>query len=162
MATVISIVFQPEDKKYERGRFDEFIREPIQKAELIANHGIKGDRKAGRNPQRQLNLLSAGWLADKRSEGYRIKPGQFGEQFIIEGLVLESLNVGDQLQLGDDARVQITMPRVGCERLETAQGAAGLAGKDIGVMARVVSGGEVHLGDVVRVLESVEEADRRQ
>jgi MOSC domain-containing protein YiiM len=152
MAQISSIVYQPQDQAYEGGRLDHFIRRPLPKAELIAGQGIQGDRKAGRNPRRQLNLLSADWLAAKQGEGYKTAPGQFGEQLIVSGLALESLAPGSQLQLGDEARIEITMPRIGCERLEAAQGKTGLSETPIGMLARVIHGGIIKVGDRVRVL----------
>lgn len=154
MAIIQSIVYQPEDQAYQSGRLDYFIRVPAQEAELVAGHGIKGDRKGGRNPRRQLNLLSSEWLANKGERGYKVQPGQFGEQIIVngllaDGLALESLNEGDQIKLGEHAVIEITMPRTGCERLEAAQGAVGLAGTHIGVLARVIEGGRIRVGDSV-------------
>ena len=152
MAEIRSIVYQPEDQDYEAGRLDYFIRQPLQHALLVANHGIQGDRKAGRNSQRQLNLLSADWLAEKEQDGYQTAPGQFGEQLIIAGLSLESLPAGSQLQLGDEARIELTKPRDGCQRLEAAQGKPGLNRRHIGMLARVISGGTIHVGDPVVLL----------
>ena len=154
MAQLISIVFQPEDQTYSDGRQGGFIRVPAQQVQLIENHGIAGDRKSGHSPKRQLNLLSTVWLAEKEAEGYQTKPGQFGEQLIVEGLDLDSLEAGTRLQLGDEAVIEITMPRIGCTRLEAAQGAGNLDGKHIGVMSRVLAGGTIRLGDAVAVLVS--------
>jgi len=153
MAKIISIVYQPEDQEYGDGRVADFIRVPFESAQLVPNHGIKGDRKAGRNLSRQVNLLSTGWLAAKKAQGYKTAPGQFGEQLIIDGLDLDSLEPGTQLQLGDEACLEITKIRDGCERLEAAQNASGLAGKPIGMLTRVLSGGTIKVGDPVRVLE---------
>jgi len=154
MAQISSIVYQPQDQAYEDGRLDYFIRQPLQTAELIAGQGIKGDRKAGGSPRRQLNLLSADWLAAKQGEGYKTAPGQFGEQLIVSGLTLESLLPGSRLQLGDEAQIEITMPRLGCQRLEAAQGKTGLSDTPIGLMARVICGGTIQVGAPVRVLST--------
>lgn len=154
MARLISIVFQPEDQGYSDGRQGKFIRVPAQQVALIENRGIAGDRKSGRSSKRQLNLLSTGWLAEKEAQGYQTKPGQFGEQLIVEGLDLESLPAGTRLQLGAEAVIEITMPRIGCTRLEAAQGAGNLDGKHIGVLSRVLSGGTIRIGDRVAILAS--------
>ena len=122
MAKIISIVMQPIAKEYEDGRFDYFIRDAVDSVDLVANHGIQGDRKAGKNPRRQLNLLSVGWLNEQAKAGYKTAPGEFGEQLIVEGLKLSALPRGTILQLGDTAVIQINGPRDGCTRLEAAQG----------------------------------------
>lgn len=66
------------------------------------------------------------------------------------GIALEDLQPGDQLRLGDAATVEITKPRTGCERLIAAQGQslAGLGGH-VGMMANVVEGGSIQVGDPV-------------
>jgi len=154
MAHIESIVYQPKDQEYGE-QLDDFIRVPVQHVNLIANHGIERDQKAGHHPQRQLNLLSREWLDSIQPKGYKTQPGQFGEQIIVKGLDFEELKVGERLQLGDAACIEITKARTGCERLELAQGQSikGLGG--IGVLAKVVSGGVIRVGDPIKVLERV-------
>ena len=152
MATIHSIVYQPKDKKYATHNRDDFIREPLTEATLITNHGIKGDAKAGKQPSRQLNILSQEWLDGLKDIGYRTDPGDFGEQIIIKDLDVDSLQSGERLQIGADAIIEITMPRHGCVRLEAAQGRSndeygGLVGK----MSKVITGGVIHIGDEVSV-----------
>src|SRR5256885_1952453 len=101
MASIFSIVYQPEDREYSDERLGLYIRVPVERANLIAGHGIEGDQKGGRNPTRQLNLLSREWLMGLQPKGYKVEPGQFGEQIIIDGLAMESLEPGVRLQLGD-------------------------------------------------------------
>ena len=129
------------------------MRLPLESADLVAGHGIRGDRKAGHHPDRQLNLLSTGWLAMAAAKGYRAAPGQFGEQLILDGIDLVTLPPGTRLQLGDAAVLEIVKGRTGCTRLEAAQGRtiAGLG--PIGVLARVITGGPIRVGDPVAVLE---------
>jgi MOSC domain-containing protein YiiM len=149
MATIYSIVYQPEDKKYD-GRNHDFIREPLQQATLVSDHGIDGDAKAGRNRNRQLNVLSLEWLEGLKTFGYRTKPGEFGEQVIVQGLEVERLQPGDQLQIGESAMIEITKARTGCVRLEAAQGRSNEAfGGLVGMMAKVVVGGDIQVGDEV-------------
>jgi MOSC domain-containing protein YiiM len=152
MAEIYSIVYQPLDREYD-GRNDDYIRDPLAEAELVAGHGIRGDRKAGHNLNRQVNLLSRAWLAMAAERGYRTEPGQFGEQIIVEGLDLIALPPGTRLQLGDTALLEIVKGRTGCERLEAAQGKSIAGLGPIGVLARVVSGGPIRVGDPVAVLE---------
>ncbi len=152
MAHIVSIVYQPLDQPYPEGHFDDFIRVPVETAVLETNHGIKGDRKAGRNPKRQINLLSTTWLAEKAASGHRTKPGEFGEQIIVIGLDFGTLQAGTQLQLGSNAVVEVTIPRIGCTRLEAAQGQKGLDGQEIGLMVKVIEGGSIHIGDPITII----------
>jgi len=151
MARIESIVYQPGDREYDNPIGD-FMRVPLDAADLVAGHGIAGDRKAGHNPARQLNLLSVGWLAARAAEGYRTGPGQFGEQIVLSGLAVETLRPGTRLRLGDDAVIEITKGRTGCARLEAAQGKSIAGLGPIGALARVVAGGRVRAGDPVAVL----------
>ena len=155
MAQIESIVCQPLDRQYD-DPWGDFIRVPLDAADLVAGHGLAGDRKAGHNPARQLNLISAEWLAARASEGYRAAPGQFGEQIIVAGLAVEQLPPGTRLQLGRDAVIEITKGRTGCARLEAAQSKSIAGLGPIGALARVVTGGRIHGGD--RVVLLVDEA----
>ncbi len=153
MASIYSIVYHPKDQEYQ-DREGDYIRVPIQNAELIADHGIEGDQKAGHQPDRQLNLISLEWLAAVQPKGYKTEPGQFGEQIIIEGLAVEGLNPGDRLQLGSEALIEVTKLRNGCDRLEKAQGVSREGLGPLGAMAKVITGGAIKVGDPVVVLET--------
>lgn len=151
MSEIHSIVYQPQDQEYGQ-RVGDFLREPLEEARLIAGHGIEGDRKAGRNKKRQLNILSYEWLESLRPLGYQTEPGSFGEQIIVKGLPLETLRSGDRLLIGGEALVEITKPRTGCIRLEAAQGQSNAAFNGlVGMMARVIDGGVIRVGDPIEL-----------
>ena len=156
MPQITSIAYQPRDRAYDDPLSD-FIRVPVETAALVANHGLDGDQKAGHNKTRQVNLLSAEWLAARAAEGYRAAPGQFGEQIIIEGLAVETLPPGTMLAIGPEAIIAITKGRNGCERLQAVQPRPTTGLGPIGALARVVIGGPIRVGDAVRVLEPAEE-----
>jgi MOSC domain-containing protein YiiM len=153
MAHISSIVTQPVDVEYGE-RLDYFIREPVETAVLIAGVGIEGDRKAGRQPSRQLNLLSESWLNHVKSLSYKTKPGEFGEQIILSGLAVEELAAGDRLVFDDGAAIEITKPRTGCSRLEIAQGKSIAGIGYIGMLAKVITGGPIRVGSAVTILPS--------
>lgn len=154
MGTIYSITYQPPDRAYGR-HVGEFIREPLTEAMLVAGHGITGDRKAGRHPQRQINLLSRAWLEALAPLGYTITPGAFGEQLVLQDVDVGALAPGQRLRLGPAAVIEITMPRNGCTRLEAAQGLSNEAFQgQVGMMARVVSDGRIRPGDPVTLIDS--------
>jgi MOSC domain-containing protein YiiM len=153
MANITSIVYQPHDRRYATGDVD-FIREPLSSVELVAGRGLRGDRKGG-NPNRQVNVLSREWLDEAAAQGYRAGPGQFGEQLIVEGLDVTALPLGTRLHLGDAAELEIASRRTGCERLAAAQGQSIAGLGPVGVMARVVTGGTIRVGDPVTVRNRV-------
>lgn len=155
MAQITSIVYQPVSMTYSDNRED-YLRLPLESARLIAGHGIDGDQKAGHHPDRQINLLSHEWLQALAPQGYRTAPGQFGEQLIVQGLPLLELQPGDRLQLGDQAVIEITKPRTGCDRLERAQRGKPVVGHlgPLGQLAKVTRGGTIRVGDPVVQLSS--------
>ena len=152
MTKIISIVYQPKDQKYEEGRFEDFIRVPVETADLVENYGIAGDAKGRKGSHRQVNLLSTPWLAERKAEGYRTAPGEFGEQLIIEGMTLLDLPVGTKLQVGDAAVLEVTAPRSPCTRLGLAQGMEDTPPVGpAGILARVLTSGPIQVGDSVTV-----------
>jgi MOSC domain-containing protein YiiM len=152
-ARIKSITCQPLGKDYSERR-DYYIREAVPQATLLAGHGIAGDQKAGRNPERQLNLLSYEWVQSLAAQGHNSEPGQFGEQMVLAGMAVEELQPGDRLQLGGEAVIEITKARTGCVRLELVQkDVLQRSGGTIGVLAKVVQGGEIAVGDDVKVLQ---------
>jgi len=147
MTRVSSIVYKP--KSMDPDPENHYLRTPAETANLIAGHGIEGDRKGG-NPKRNLNIMSFETLEALREEGFSTLPGQMGEQIVIQGLDVSQLAEGDRLQIGDTALVMVTSHRTGCQRFEHIQGKAPqLATGRMGIMATVVTGGMINVGDLV-------------
>jgi MOSC domain-containing protein YiiM len=152
MPHIVSIVYTP--RGVERRPTDRYARVSVERAMLIEQSGIDGDLKAATNGgSRQLNVMRAETLAELAGEGRRTEPGRMGEQLVIAGLDPLALAEGTRLQLGDSAVIEIGIPRTGCARFESIQGATkqSVAGR-LGVMARVVAGGEVAIGDAATVV----------
>ncbi len=148
-AEIVSIVYQPVRPV---GAPLSFARVPLETANLIAGHGIEGDRKGG-HPRRQLNILSYETVQELAAEGFQVAPGALGEQIVIRGVDVAALASGERLQLGD-AVVEVVSLREPCERFEAAQNKPlEQAIGRVGVMARVVTGGAIRVGDPVRTLQ---------
>lgn len=154
MATIQSIVYMPHNEDdYDRN--GPFRRIPLETARLIANHGLEGEHKSGLNPRRQLNVIPTDWLATRAAEGYRTGPGEMGEQLILDGITMADMHPGMQLQLGDEAIIELIQTRTGCERLDASQprpipAPIKLAG--IGWLAKIVQTGTIRIGDPVTLL----------
>lgn len=151
MNHIYSIVYQPTPSQHEESF--RYTRVSVENATLIANHGIEGDRKAGKSETRQLNLLGYDWVQEMKAKGYQTEPGELGEQLIVSGLDVFTLNKGDRLQLGETAIIEITKPRTPCEWF------AAIHGVDydsldfmVGMLARVIEGGVIRVGDEVKVV----------
>jgi MOSC domain-containing protein YiiM len=93
--------------------------------------------------------------------GSPIAPGQMGENVTTAGVDLLNLPKGARLHLGDAAVIEVTGLRNPCRQLDKLQpglmaatlahDVAGNLQRKAGVMAVVVSGGEVKSGDPIRV-----------
>jgi MOSC domain-containing protein YiiM len=151
MPEIASIAYSPRDVPADPA--DYYQRVPISQTELVASHGIRGDRK-GSNPDRGLNVMSAEILEGLAGEGFKTGPGQMGEQIVIRGIDVADLETGTRLQLGQTACIEVISLRTGCDRFEHIQGhAPETAARRLGVMAGVVTGGPIAVGDPVQVLE---------
>jgi MOSC domain-containing protein YiiM len=142
---------------------------------LVAGLGVDGDAHQGetvkhrsrvaRDPSqpnlRQVHLIHTELHDELRDAGFAIVPGQMGENVTTRGVDLLGLPVGTRLLLGEQAVVEITGLRNPCAQLDGIQpglmaatldrDAAGNLIRKAGVMAVVLSGGDVHAGDVIGV-----------
>ncbi len=151
MSEIYSIVYTPAN--VERNPEDFYARVPLQEANLTVKRGIEGDLKGG-HPERQLNVMTYETLQQLAAEGFQTAPGQMGEQIILKGLDVNALNAGDQIQIGDEARIEVIKPRTGCDRFEHIQGKnPSLVQGRMGQMMKVVAGGVIRVGDTVKVLQ---------
>jgi MOSC domain-containing protein YiiM len=148
VAQVVSIVYRPSNSGRPQ---DRYAREPLERAQLIEFQGVAGDAKGG-SGDRQLNIMLAESLAELAAEGFQTAPGAMGEQIVLSGLDPAALAPGTRLKLGS-AVIEIGIPRTGCARFEMIQGKPRQSAKGrLGAMARVISSGEVAVGDAVEVL----------
>jgi len=142
---------------------------------LLAGLGVEGDAHAGatvkhrsrvaRDPTqpnlRQVHLIHAELHDELRAAGFDVAPGQMGENVTTRGIDLLGLPTGARLRLGDEAVVEITGLRNPCAQLDGPQpglmkavldrDADGNLVRKAGVMAVVLTGGEVRPGDPVAV-----------
>lgn len=154
MGRIVSIVYQPEATDVTHG---DFFRVAIDEATLIGGHGIEGDRKAGRNPKRHLNIMMRETLDSLADCGFKTAPGEMGEQLQIQGVDIENLPAGTLLKIGESAIIRLNKPRTGCVWLEHIQGQSceSTVGK-LGIMASVIASGVIRVGDDIRVIPEPE------
>ena len=138
---------------------------------LRAGLGVEGDAHMGetvkhrsrvaRDPN-QPNLRQVHLLHDELGvRGFAISPGQMGENVTTRGIDLLALSTGARLRLGRDAVVEVTGLRNPCPQLEGVQpglmaavldrDAKGNLVRKAGIMAIVITGGEVRAGDDIRI-----------
>ena len=130
-------------------------REPMSPAEtvrLIENHGIEGDRHAGRgsNNLRQVLLMDRETLAE-----FGLPAGEVRENLTTSGLDLSKLQTGWRLSVGE-GELEVTGECTPCSRLEEiSPGLQGQLTGRRGILAAVRRTGSVAVGDGIRVLEAV-------
>mgnify|MGYP000554983974 CR=1 FL=1 len=128
-------------------------KHPIEEAELHANHGIVGDAHAG-DWHRQVSLLgmeSVQKLQEKIT--LQLKPGDFAENILLEGLCVYTLPVGTKLKIGS-ALCEVTQIGKTCHNDCAIRKAAGdCVMPREGIFVRVLESGHVKPGDEVMVVE---------
>lgn len=130
-----------------------FPRQLHQTARVRPGHGVVGDHLAGRGQKRHLNIMDAERLAELEDEGFPAWPGELGETLVVRGVQLDTRPVGTRLRIGASVVAETTGLRVPCEKLAPLDPRMpeAVVGR-VGVMARVIEGGEIRIGDTVVVL----------
>jgi hypothetical protein len=152
-----------------------FTKPVVLTIRLVPGLGVEGDAHLGervkhrsrvrKNPNdpnfRQVHLIHEELFGELRGKGFDVSPGAIGENVTTRGIDLLGLPTGTRLRLGPDAVVEITGLRNPCRQLDAFQPGlmAAVLGRDIegrlvrksGVMAIVISGGDVKAGDPIMV-----------
>jgi MOSC domain-containing protein YiiM len=142
---------------------------------LVAGLGVEGDAHMGekvkhryhaaKNPDapnlRQVHLMHEELFDELRPSGFNVGPGAIGENVTTRGVDLLALPKGARLCLGAQAVIEITGLRNPCRQIDAFQRGltAAVLGRDpegrlirkAGVMAIVITGGDVKAGDVITV-----------
>jgi len=124
----------------------------IARAELIADHGLRGDSHAGRHPRRQISLFAQETLHQLLAEGFRVTAPQLSANLFTEKINLDALKPGMRLRVGETL-LEITETRKPCRSITRLDHRLPkrLYGQ-CGQLARILKGGEVRLGDEIEVL----------
>ncbi len=152
-----------------------FSKSNVLSIRLVEGLGIEGDAHMGttvkhrhlvaKNPAapnlRQVHLIHQELFSDVDAQGFKLAPGEMGENITTCDIDLLSLPRGARLHLGDSAIVEITGLRNPCvhiDRFQQGLKAAMLAtdenGEIIrksGVMSIVIAGGDVRPDDAIRI-----------
>lgn len=126
---------------------------------------VKHRSRVARDPSqpnlRQVHLIHAELIDELAAQGFEVVPGQMGENVTTRGVDLLGLPTGTTLRLGETATIQLTGLRNPCAQLDRIQKGLMAATLDrdgegnlirkAGVMAIVLTGGEVRSGDEIVV-----------
>lgn len=127
-------------------------------ARFLTEWGIEGDAHAG-NWHRQVSLLGLGEIEAFRARGAQVAFGAFGENVVAEGFTFKELPVGTRLACGEVV-FEITQIGKKCHaHCEIYKQVGDCIMPREGVFARVLHGGEIHVGDDLHLLEGTMERD---
>jgi MOSC domain-containing protein YiiM len=158
-----------------RSRTHSFSKSNELSIRLLAGLGVEGDAHMGETVKhrsrvrvdptkpnlRQVHLVHAELHGELKAAGFKIHPGDIGENITTSGIDLLALPTGTVLRIGATAVVQITGLRNPCTQLDGFQqgltaavldrDAEGRVVRKAGVMSVVLEGGEVVPGDPIIV-----------
>jgi MOSC domain-containing protein YiiM len=138
MATVVGLFVSPGRGS---GR-----SEPRERVRAIESQGLEGCAHA--NPPRREVLLAS----KEHLDAVGVDPGAIRENVTVEGADVHAWPPGQRVKVGG-AVLEITMVCDPCHRMDELR--AGLRGEidgKRGMLAHVVEGGEISLGDPIEVL----------
>ena len=140
MATVVGLFVSPE-----RGSGRSEARATVT---AVANHGLEGCAHA--NPPRREMLLAS----KQHLDALDVQPGAIRENVTVEGVDVEQWPVGQRVRVGE-ALLEITMVCDPCHKMDELRPGlrAEIDGRR-GMLAHVVEGGPIALGDRVETIES--------
>lgn len=126
------------------------IKTPVPSIALKKNHGIIGDAHAG-NWHRQVSLLAIESLNKMKEKIPSLKPGDFAENIMTEGIILHTLPIGTILEIGE---CQLEVTQIGKECHKGCE-IRNLTGECImpteGIFAIVKKEGEIFPEDKIRI-----------
>ncbi len=127
------------------------VKKNVGKAKLIENFGVENDAHAGSG--RQVSLLSYEIEeAFNNKVDIEIGPGVFGENLLVSGFDFKKCAIGTRFSCGD-VILEITQIGKTChEGCNIRQVAGDCIMPREGVFAKVVRGGEIAVGDEMKVI----------
>jgi MOSC domain-containing protein YiiM len=134
----------------------------VDRASLVAEKGIEGDRYFGRPAYRNVTVVAeADVQAACAAIGVEYRAGCTRRNITVRGLDVMAL-LGKEFRVGG-ARLLATRPCEPCDMMETSvgPGARDQLVHRAGIRAQVLDGGDVRIGDAVVPLHG-EAAERRR
>ncbi|MCS7218738.1 MAG: MOSC domain-containing protein [Thermus sp.] len=130
-------------------------KDPVAALELVAGLGAKGDRHAGKDPDRAVLVAGLPAYGKAQEAGINLPYGALGENLLLD-LDPHTLPPGARLQVGE-AVLELTSLCTVCRSLSQFDlRLPKLLYGGRGVYARVLQGGWVRVGDGVKVLTPAE------
>jgi MOSC domain-containing protein YiiM len=117
---------------------------PSLSLRLIEDLGVEGDHHARPRSSRQVLLM-----AEENCGAFGLSPGEVRENIVTRGLDLQNLAAGTQLEIGA-AALEITKDCEPCSFIDGLRpGLRARMERRRGMLARVLRGGEIRVGDEI-------------
>ena len=121
--------------------------QPKPSVKAIAGLGLTGEIHAREGSKRQVLLMD-----EETLKAFGLETGRIRENITLRGLELHKLKEGTRVRAGQ-ALLEITMHCVPCEFIEEIRpGLRAEMDKHRGMLARVIEGGEIRVGDQIEIL----------
>jgi hypothetical protein len=153
-----------------------FTKQACEAIRLIEGMGVDGDAHSGATVKhrsrvaidptqpnlRQVHLIHAELHEQLGTLGFAVAPGEMGENITTRGLDILALPAGAVLRMGPTAAIRVTGLRNPCGQLNglapglmkaciTQDASGNVTERRAGIMAVVISGGDIRPGDSIRV-----------
>ena len=126
----------------------------IGKCLLVEGLGMEGDAHAGMEI-RQVSLLARESIEKIRAKGLDVWYGDFAENLTTEGIILHEQRVGTRFMIGEKITLELTQIGKVChDRCEIYTQVGDCVMPREGIFAKVITGGEVKVGDTIRIVSS--------
>jgi MOSC domain-containing protein YiiM len=124
----------------------------LERVRAVEGHGFEGCAHAN-PPRREVLFASADHL-----DSVGVEPGAIRENVTVSGADVQAWPVGQRVRVGE-ATFEITMVCDPCQKMDALRLGlrSELDGKR-GMLARVVEGGEISVGDELELIEVVSSA----
>ena len=128
-------------------RVKETPSDPVQEATAISGVGLEGDRHAEKGNPRQVLLMDKETL-----DMLALTTGVIKENITLEGIDLSTVKPGNVFFIGDDVTLEATGLCEPCGRMDMLRpGLQEALQERRGVLAMVLNGGKLRVGDSVRL-----------
>ena len=119
----------------------------LERGRAVENHGLDGCAHARPGTKRQVLFASKRHL-----DAVGVEPGRIRENFTVEDADVHEWPIGQRVRVGE-AEFEVTMVCDPCERMDAIRPGlqAELDGRR-GMLARVIRGGDVAVGDEIQLV----------
>ena len=121
--------------------------QPVEEVTAIAGKGLEGDRYCNERVVRQVLIMDKETLDE-----LELQPGLIKENVTTTGLDLSQTKAGQVVFLGSEVTMELVGECEPCERMDAIRpGLREILDHRRGMLAVVINGGPINLGDSIRI-----------